>query len=85
LAILLLLSQSLISFFFTQLRLLEIENIYERIWFSIMDTCLALTIFRDDFDFWFVINLALLFFFKIFHWITKERIGSMVPFLLIDF
>lgn len=46
LAILLMLSQTLISFFFTQLRPLEVEHVYERIWFSVMDTCLALTIFR---------------------------------------
>ncbi|KAI8898578.1 hypothetical protein BC833DRAFT_589399 [Globomyces pollinis-pini] len=64
-------------FWFGQLRALEVEHLYERSWFSIMDTCLALTIFRDGFDLLFVIRFGTLLFSKTFHWIIGDRIDFM--------
>jgi E3 ubiquitin-protein ligase synoviolin len=59
---------------FGPLRALEIEHLYERSWYSVMDTCLALTIFRDGFDLLFVIRFVTLIFIKTFHWITGDRV-----------
>ncbi|KAI8906363.1 hypothetical protein EDD86DRAFT_60024 [Gorgonomyces haynaldii] len=62
---------------FGHLRALEIEHLYERSWFSVMDTCLALTIFKDDFNVFFMLNLVALVFCKVFHWIIQDRIDFM--------
>jgi hypothetical protein len=59
---------------FGQLRALEVEHLYERSWFSVMDTCLALTIFRDGFDLLFVLRFGTLLFCKTFHWIVADRV-----------
>jgi E3 ubiquitin-protein ligase synoviolin len=59
---------------FGQLRVVEVEHLYERSWFSVMDTCLALTIFRDGFDLLFVLRFGTLLFCKTFHWITADRV-----------
>ena len=39
-----------------------------------MDTCLALTIFRDDFDVIFMIYLIGLLFLRVFHWVVHDRV-----------
>ncbi|CAF5010125.1 unnamed protein product, partial [Rotaria sp. Silwood1] len=36
--------------FLGQLRAIETEHLYDRAWFSITETCLAFTVFRDDFS-----------------------------------
>ena len=43
-----------------------------------METCFALTIFRDGFDFLFVIRFGTLLFCKTFHWILSDRV-NFVP------
>ncbi|KAJ3092439.1 Dynein heavy chain 3, axonemal [Quaeritorhiza haematococci] len=63
--------------FFGELRALEVEHLYERSWFAITETCLAMTIFKDEFDIRFVIIFATLLFLKIFHWITQDRVDFM--------
>lgn len=62
---------------FGQLRTLEIEQIYERAWFSLMDTFIALTIFRDGFGVSLVVSLSFLLTAKVFHWIVMDRVDAM--------
>ena len=52
--------------FFGRLRDAEVESLYERSWFAITETCLAMTIFREEFNFRFVALFSALFFLKIF-------------------
>ncbi|RKO95806.1 hypothetical protein CAUPRSCDRAFT_8841, partial [Caulochytrium protostelioides] len=63
--------------FFGKLRALEVEHLYERAWFAVTETCLAMTIFRNDFNVSFVSHFGFLLFIKIFHWILQDRIDFM--------
>lgn len=63
--------------FFGELRAVEVEHLYERSWFAITETCLAMTIFRDEFDVRFIILFAALLLIKIFHWIASDRVDFM--------
>ncbi|KAJ3037801.1 E3 ubiquitin-protein ligase synoviolin [Rhizophlyctis rosea] len=63
--------------FFGNLRALEVEHTYERAWFAVTETALAMTIFRDDFDMKFVALFGCLLLVKIFHWITHDRVAFM--------
>lgn len=42
-----------------------------------METCLAFTVFRDDFSPKFVVQFVILFFVKAFHWLTEDRVDYM--------
>lgn len=46
----------------------------ERSWYAITETCLAFTVFRDDFNPKFVALFTLLLFLKSFHWLAEDRI-----------
>lgn len=50
------------------------QHLYERSWFAVTETCLAMTIFRDEFDTRFVAIFTLLLFLKIFHWLAQDRV-----------
>ncbi|KAJ6558568.1 synoviolin 1 isoform b [Mycena vulgaris] len=63
--------------FFGALRPSEIERLYDRLWFSITESLLAFTIFRDEFDTTFVVMFGFLLFVKAFHWIAADRIEWM--------
>ncbi|KAI1723942.1 ring finger domain-containing protein [Ditylenchus destructor] len=63
--------------FFGQLRAAEIEHAQERVWHAIMETCLAFTVFRDDFSPKFVVQFVILFFVKAFHWLSEDRVDYM--------
>ncbi|KAG0244532.1 E3 ubiquitin-protein ligase hrd1 [Actinomortierella wolfii] len=63
--------------FFGTLRPLEVEHLYERAWYTITETCLAMTIFRDEFDTRFVVMFTILLFLKVFHWLCQDRVDSM--------
>ncbi|KAI6199323.1 RING-type E3 ubiquitin transferase [Aphelenchoides besseyi] len=63
--------------FFGQLRVAEVENATDRLWHAIVETCLAFTVFRDDFSPKFVAQFFILFFFKGFHWLTEDRVDYM--------
>ena len=65
------------NIWFGRLRALEVEHLYERSWFAVMDTCLALTMFRDGFDLLFVLRFGTLLFSKTFHWIIGDRVDFM--------
>lgn len=46
----------------------------ERSWYAVTETCLAFTVFRDDFSPKFVALFTLLLFLKSFHWLAEERV-----------
>lgn len=64
--------------YFGQLRRSEIELVCERSWYSLVSTLLAVSIFRDDFSVSFVILFGTLLFLKIFHWLSAERVASIM-------
>ncbi|RNA27145.1 E3 ubiquitin- ligase synoviolin isoform X2 [Brachionus plicatilis] len=63
--------------FFGELRAIELEHLFERSWYAITETCLAFTVFRDDFSPKFVTMFTLLLFLKCFHWLTEDRVEYM--------
>ncbi|XP_018670411.3 E3 ubiquitin-protein ligase synoviolin-like [Ciona intestinalis] len=63
--------------FFGQLRPAETEHLIERSWYAVTDTCLAFTMFRDDFSPIFVASFTLLLFLKCFHWLLEDRVDYM--------
>ncbi|KAI9096576.1 hypothetical protein DFS34DRAFT_715420 [Phlyctochytrium arcticum] len=63
--------------FFGELRALEVEHLYERSWFAVTETCLAMTVFRDEFDVRFIVLFVLLLLVKLFHWIAQDRVDFM--------
>lgn len=63
--------------FFGPLRAVEIEHLYERSWYAITESLLAMTIFRDDFGTNFVILFVTLLFLKVFHWLSADRVEYM--------
>ena len=44
-----------------------------------MDTCLAMTIFKDEFDLKFIFLFASLLYLKSFHWIAADRVDFVIP------
>ncbi|XP_014664848.1 PREDICTED: E3 ubiquitin-protein ligase synoviolin B-like [Priapulus caudatus] len=65
------------KFFFGQLRAAEMEHLIERSWYAVTETCLAFTVFRDDFSPRFVAMFTLLLFLKCFHWLAEDRVDYM--------
>lgn len=63
--------------FFGQLRAAEMEHLIERSWYAVTETCLAFTVFRDDFSPRFVAQFTLLLFLKCFHWLAEDRVDYM--------
>ena len=49
----------------------------ERGWYALTETCLAFTVFRDDFSARFVAQFTLLLFMKGFHWLGEDRADYM--------
>ncbi|SPO20222.1 related to HRD1 - ubiquitin-protein ligase [Ustilago trichophora] len=64
--------------YFGQLRRSEVELVCERSWYSLVGTLLAVSIFRDDFSVSFVILFGVLLFLKTFHWLSAERVASIM-------
>ncbi|BFZ58222.1 E3 ubiquitin-protein ligase hrd1 [Savitreella phatthalungensis] len=62
---------------FGRLRAIETEHLYERAWYAVTETCLAMTIFRDEFDSRFFVFFTALLFLKIFHWLAQDRVEFM--------
>ncbi|GAB6022170.1 hypothetical protein CHUAL_006307 [Chamberlinius hualienensis] len=63
--------------FFGQLRTAELEHLIDRSWYVVTETCLAFTIFRDDFSPKFIAFFTLLLFLKCFHWLGDDRVDYM--------
>ncbi len=60
--------------FLGHLREIEVEHLTDRIWGTVTDTLLAMTIFRSEFNASFLFWFTVLLFFKIFHWLAQDRV-----------
>lgn len=60
--------------FLGSLRAAEFEHLMERFWYALTETCLAFTVFRDDFNPKFVALFTVLLFLKSFHWLAEDRV-----------
>lgn len=56
------------------LRPIEVEQLYEKGWFAITETCLAMTIFRDEVGAWFLVMFVALMAGKIWGWVGEGRV-----------
>merc|ERR1719423_425655 len=65
------------SLLFGTLRTVEYEQLIEKFFYAVTETCLAFTVFRDDFSPWFIALFTLLLFMKAFHWLTDFRVDYM--------
>ncbi|XP_076234797.1 septin interacting protein 3 [Calliopsis andreniformis] len=63
--------------FFGTLRAAELEHLLEKVWYAVTETCLAFTVFRDDFSPKFIALFTLLLFLKSFHWLVEDRVDYM--------
>ncbi|EFN70051.1 E3 ubiquitin-protein ligase synoviolin [Camponotus floridanus] len=63
--------------FFGTLRAAELEHLVEKVWYAVTETCLAFTVFRDDFSPKFIALFTLLLFLKSFHWLAEDRVDYM--------
>ncbi|KAK4151175.1 hypothetical protein C8A00DRAFT_45570 [Chaetomidium leptoderma] len=59
---------------FGPLRPTEIEQLYERAWFAVTETCLAMTIFREEVGAFFLIMFTALVTGKVWGWIGDGRV-----------
>jgi len=57
-----------------ELRPIEIEQLYEKAWFAITETCLAMTIFREEVGAWFLVMFVALLTGKVWGWIGDGRV-----------
>ncbi|KAK5995856.1 E3 ubiquitin-protein ligase synoviolin [Cladobotryum mycophilum] len=57
-----------------KLRAIEIEQLTERAWFAITETCLAMTIFREEIGAWFLVMFTALVTGKVWGWIGDGRV-----------
>ena len=60
--------------FYGQLRAIEVEQLYEKAWFAITETCLAMTIFREEVGGWFLVMFVCLLIGKVWGWIGEGRV-----------
>ena len=60
--------------FFGTLRPIEVEQLYEKGWFAITETCLAMTIFREDLGAYFLVMFVCLLIGKVWGWIGEGRV-----------
>ena len=47
---------------------------YDKAWSALIEMCIAMTIFREEFSTRFVALATALSFVKIFHWLTEHRL-----------
>jgi E3 ubiquitin-protein ligase synoviolin len=57
-----------------QLRPIETEQLYEKAWFAVTETCLAMTIFRGELGGWFLVMFVCLLVGKVWGWIGEGRV-----------
>ena len=53
---------------------IEVEQLYEKAWFAITETCLAMTIFREEVGAWFLVMFVGLLTGKVWGWIGDGRV-----------
>ena len=68
------LGRLLTAVFLGSLRLIEVEHLYDRSWYAVTETCLAMTIFREEFNARFMLLFGLLLLLKILHWLAQDRV-----------
>ncbi|QGA20040.1 hypothetical protein EYB26_007740 [Talaromyces marneffei] len=56
------------------LRPIETEQLYEKAWFAVTETCLAMTIFRGELGVWFLVMFVCLLVGKVWGWIGEGRV-----------
>ncbi|KAK2072285.1 hypothetical protein P8C59_006647 [Phyllachora maydis] len=56
------------------LRPVEIEQLYEKAWFAVTETCLAMTIFREEVGAFFLLMFTVLVTGKVWGWIGEGRV-----------
>ncbi|SPN98800.1 related to HRD1 - involved in degradation of Hmg2p [Cephalotrichum gorgonifer] len=59
---------------FGQLRAVEVDQLSDRAWVAITETCLAMTIFREEIGAWFLVMFTLLVTGKVWGWIGDGRL-----------
>lgn len=57
-----------------RLRPIETEQLYEKAWFAVTETCLAMTIFRGEIGAWFIVMFVCLLVGKVWGWIGEGRV-----------
>jgi E3 ubiquitin-protein ligase synoviolin len=60
--------------FYGPLRPIETEQLYDKAWFAVSETLLAMTIFRDDIGIWFFAMFLCLLAGKLWQWIGEGRV-----------
>ena len=60
--------------FYGPLRPIEVEQLYEKAWFAITETCLAMTIFREEVGARFLVMFVSLLIGKVWGWIGEGRV-----------
>jgi E3 ubiquitin-protein ligase synoviolin len=73
-SLLLVLGHAVRATFLGTLREAEVERLYDRTRDAVMETCLAMTIFREEFNARFVAMFVSLLFVKVFHWLYQDRV-----------
>jgi E3 ubiquitin-protein ligase synoviolin len=63
--------------FYGQLRAIETEQLYDKAWFAVSETLLAMTIFRDDIGVWFFAMFLCLLGGKVWQWIGEGRVDLL--------
>ena len=76
-AIALALAKMIKGIFLGDLRDSEVERLNDRTRENVMETCLAMTIFREEFNFRFLAMFCALLFLKAFHGLCKDRAEHM--------
>lgn len=71
--------------FLGTLRDTEIEHLNERVWPTLTDTLLMMTIFRDDFGVRFFSLFGLVMALKIFLWLAYDRVSYVSAYELVHF
>ncbi|KAK2602695.1 hypothetical protein N8I77_009204 [Diaporthe amygdali] len=59
---------------FGALRPVEVEQLYEKAWFAITETCLAMTVFREEVGAFFIVMFTALITGKVWGWIGEGRV-----------
>ena len=59
------------------LRPIEIEQLYEKAWFAVTETCLAMTIFREEVGGYFLVMFVCLLIGKVWGWIGEGRVDIL--------
>ena len=60
--------------FLGQLRESEVERMQDRMKETVMEMCIAMTIFREEFSASFLRYFSFLLFLKVFHWLSSDRV-----------